>query len=154
MRARRLFSGLALAAGLATAGGGAAPAGGPAPPAKNWALPLFTNEGWRSMTLRGTEVHPVSSDRIDVVDINITVFSGDAAERVASILLSPSASFFPHANSASGAQSVRMIRFRPDGEIAAEITGEDWTYAQAGEKVSIRRNAHVVFKEQLTSILK
>ena len=50
-------------------------------PAKNWVLPLFTKEGFRSMTLSGDEVHPVSSDRIDVVNILITVFSGDASAR-------------------------------------------------------------------------
>jgi len=106
------------------------------------------------MTLRGSEVHPISADRIDVVDINITTFSGDAAARVDSSLLSASASFFPRENRASGPESVRVIRFREDGEISAEITGEDWTYQQEGKKVSIRRNAHVVFREQLASVLK
>jgi hypothetical protein len=151
MSAPRLLLGLALSAGLAAA---ADPAPPRATPAWNWALPLFTNEGFHSMTLRGTEVHPVSSDRIDVVDINITTFSGDAGAQVESSLLSPSASFFPRENRASGDQSVRMIRFSADGEIAAEITGEDWTYEQAGKKVSIRRQAHVVFAATMNDILK
>ena len=117
-------------------------------PAKNWVLPLFTKEGYHSMTLRGAEVHPVSSDQIDVVDLNISIFVGDDSARVRTILLSPAASFFPRENRASGAESVRLIR--DDGE----ITGEDWTFDQAGEKVSIRRHAHVAFKEQLTDMLK
>jgi hypothetical protein len=154
MRVKALLAVLALSAGR----GGAADTPPSAPlvsaPAKNWSLPLFTAEGYRSMTLRGSEVHPISSDRIDVVDINITTFSGDASVSVVSSLLSPVASFFPRENRASGPQSVRVIRFGQGGEISAEITGEDWTYEQAGEKVSIRRNAHVVFEEPLTDILK
>jgi hypothetical protein len=125
-----------------------------ATPARNWVLPLFTPEGFRSMTLRGSAVHPVGADRIDVVDINITTFSGDAAARVDSSLLSAAASFFPRETRASGPETVRLIRFAPDGNIDAEITGEDWTYRQAGKRVSIGRRAHVVFREQLSDILK
>ena len=80
-------------------------------PAKNWILPLFTDkEGFRSMTLRGSEVRPVGNTRVDVTDLNITVFSGDAAARVDSLLLSPQASFYPKENRASGEKSVRFIR--------------------------------------------
>jgi hypothetical protein len=119
-------------------------------PAKNWSLALFTKEGYHSMTLRGTEVRQVSEDRIDVVDINITVFSGDASARIDKIILSPSASYFPRENRASGAQSVRVIMV-DDG---AEITGEDWTCDEVGKKVSIRRHAHVTFRQQLPDILR
>ena len=85
-------------------------------PAKNWVLPLFTKEGYHSMTLRGAEVHPVSSVRIDVTDLNITVFSGDDAAQVETVLLSPHASYFPREKRASGPGSVRVIRFG-DGKL-------------------------------------
>ena len=135
--------------------GGAAAQDTPATaPAKNWVLPLFTTEGHHWMTLRGTEVRPIDADRIDVMELNMTIFSGDAAARIVSVMLSPAATFFPRENRVQGAQSLRVLRFRDNGEIVAEITGEEWTFAPAREKVSIRRNAHVVFKEQLTNILK
>ena len=142
---------LALAAAAAAAPASEAPE---TAPAKNWVLPLFTSDGHHSMTLRGTEVRPVNADRIDVVEMNMTIFSGEATARIVSIMLSPAATFFPRENRVEGAQSLRVIRFRVNGQIAAEITGEDWTFAQAREKVSIRRHAHVVFREQLTNILK
>jgi len=41
------------------------------------------------MTLRGDEVHPVSSDRIDILGMNVTVFSGKADTKIDSVLLSP-----------------------------------------------------------------
>src|SRR5689334_23166382 len=47
------------------------------PPAKNWVLPLFSDkEGYRVMTLRGSEAHSVGANRIDITDLNITSFSG------------------------------------------------------------------------------
>jgi len=126
----------------------AAAADGGLAPAKNWVLPLFTKEGYHSMTLRGAEVHPFSSDRIDVTDLNITVFSGDPAARVETVLLSSRASYFPHEKKASGRDYVRLIRDD------CEITGQDWTYQEEGKKVSIRRHAHVVYYEQLHGLIK
>ena len=124
----------------------------PAPvavPAKNWVLPLFTaKDGFRTMTLRGSEVRPVGPARIDVTDLSITVFSGDAAAHVETILLSPAAIFLPKEKRATGEKSVRLIR----DDI--EVTGEGWTYDHLGKKVSLARNVRVVFRAQLNDILK
>ena len=147
MSAPRLLLGLALSAGLAAA---ADPAPPRATPAWNWALPLFTNEGFHSMTLRGTEVHPVSSDRIDVVDINITTFSGDAGAQVESSLLSPSASFFLHEYRASGDGPVRLIDYSRN----FEVTGEKWVYEYGQKKISIARNVRVIIHAALPDMLK
>lgn len=118
-------------------------------PAKNWVLPLFTaKEGYRNMTLRGSEVRPVGNSRIDVSDLSITIFSGDAAAHVETMLLSPAATFFPKEQRAIGAKSVRLIR----DDI--EVTGEGWTYEHLGKKVSLARNVRVVFSAQLNDILK
>jgi hypothetical protein len=118
-------------------------------PAKNWVLPLFTDkDGFRSMTLRGSEVRPVGTNRIDITDLSITVFSGDDAARFDSMLLSPQASFFPKENRATGEKSVRLIR----DDI--EVTGDGWSYEQAAKKVSLAKNVRVVFRAQLKDILK
>ena len=123
----------------------------PAPttaPAVNWVLPLFTDkEGFRSMTLRGSEVRP-SGKSIAVTDLSITIFSGDAAAKVESILLSREAQFFPKENRASGEKAVRYIQ----GDI--EVTGVGWTYDHTAKKVSLRENVRVTFSAQLNDILK
>lgn len=117
--------------------------------AKNWGLPLFTKEGHRSMTLRGTEARTISADRIDIIDLNITTFTGDATAQVDSILLCRDiASFFPNEKLVRGEASVRLVR----DDI--EVTGEQWTYDHAAKKVSLGRNARVTFKAQLPDILK
>ncbi|MEI8090328.1 MAG: hypothetical protein WCG63_12140 [Opitutaceae bacterium] len=117
--------------------------------AKNWSLPLFTKEGYRSMTLRGSEARTYSAERIDVIDLNITTFNGDAAAKVDSILLCRElASFFPNEKVVRGESSVRLVRDD------LEITGEQWTYDHAAKKVSLGRHARITFKAQLPDILK
>lgn len=143
-----LFRILLLAPGaLLVSGEAAAPLPAPAP-AENWVLPIFTDkEGHRSMTLRGTEVRPRGKN-IEVSDLSITVFSGDAAARVDSILLSASAVFFPKENRAAGEKSVRFIRDD------FEVTGVGWTYDHAARKVSLQSNVRVTFRTPLNDILK
>ena len=120
----------------------------PPAPAVNWVLPLFSDkEGFRSMTLRGSEVRPVGKN-IAVTDLSITIFSGDAKSHVDSILLSPAAIFFPKENRASGDKAVRFIRDDID------VTGVGWTYDHAGRKVSIQQRVRVTFSAQMNDILK
>lgn len=117
-------------------------------PAVNWVLPIFTDkEGYRSMTLRGSEVRPIGKN-IAVTDLNITIFSGDAAAQVDSILLSPAAVFSPKANLAQGDKIVRLIRDD------FEVTGVGWSYDHVAKKVSLRQDVRVTFRAQLNDILK
>ena len=118
------------------------------PPAINWVLPLFTDkEGWRTMTLRGTEVRR-NTDSIAVTDLSITIYSGKEDSKVDTILLSPDAKFFPKETRASGSTTVRLIR----DDI--EVTGVGWTYDHSAKKVSIEKNVRVVFRTPLNDILK
>ena len=119
-----------------------------APPAKDWTLPLFTKEGFRELTIRGDEVHPVSSDRVDISGMNVTVFSGTAEAKVDSVLLSPEATFLINEKVAHGDGPVRLVRDD------LEVTGEQWTYLYNEKKVIISKHAHVVFHSALPDILK
>ena len=140
--------GLAAAVLLAWAPRGSAEEIAVAPPARNWTLPLFTKEGYRQMTLRGDEVRPVSSDRIDVTGMNVTVFSGDAEARVDSVLLSPEATFLLNEKVAQGDRTVRLVRDDVD------VRGEGWSYNYNEKKVLIYRRTHVVFHSALPDMLK
>lgn len=119
-----------------------------APPARNWTLPLFTKEGYRQMTLRGDEVHPISADRVDIIGLNVTVFSGGPVPKVDSVLLSPEATFLINEKIAKGDKTVRLVRDD------VEVTGEGWTYIYNEKKVLISRHAHVVFHSSLPDMLK
>ena len=138
-----LFLPAAPAATAPVAGGDAAGA-----PAVNWVLPIFSDkEGYRSMTLRGSEVRPLGRS-IAVTDLSITIFSGDARTTVDSMLLSPSAVFLPKENRATGEKSVRFIR----DDI--EVTGVGWTYEHTAKKVTLAQNVRVTFRAQMKDILK
>jgi hypothetical protein len=117
-------------------------------PAKNWEMKLFTKEGPLSMILRGSEVTQRNANRYDFVNLNITTFSGKADRKVESVLLSPSASFFPKDNRAEGDESVRLIRDD------MEITGTQWTYERTVNRVSIHKNNRVVFHAELPDLLR
>ncbi len=119
-----------------------------APPARNWTLPLFTKEGYRQMTLRGDEVRPITSDRIDITGMNVTVFSGTPEAKVDSVLLSPEATFLIGEKIARGDKFVRLIRDD------VEVSGIGWTYNYNEKKVLISQHAHVVFHSALPDILK
>jgi hypothetical protein len=133
---------------LACAGAAAAQDVPVAPPARNWVLPLFTKEGYRQMTLRGDEVHPISSDQIDIIGMNFTVFSGKPDSKVDTVLLSPEGTFMINEKVAHGDKSVRLVRDD------AEATGDGWVYYYNAKKVLILKNAHVVFQAALPDILK
>lgn len=118
-------------------------------PASNWVLPIFTDkEGYRSMTLRGSEVRPFQGG-VTVTDLNITIFSGNATPVVDSMLLSPVARFMQKEMRASGDKSVRFIR----DDI--EVTGVGWVYDHDLKKISLQSNVRVTFRaHQLNDILK
>lgn len=139
----RLLCGLVLVAGMMSAAETAKLA-----PAKNWALPLFTREGYHSMTARGSQAEIASAQRIEVIDLNLTVFSGDATDRVETVLLSPAATFLPDQNTARGEAGVRVVRDDLDAK------GIHWVYDHAQKKVSLRGQVQIVLNAQMKDLLR
>lgn len=146
MRRRTQFLLFVLAGVLAH---GAQPAAsGPTPaPAENWVLPLFSREGYRTMTVRGSEARPLQGNRLGVTDLNLTVFSGDAATRVTTILLSPNAVYDQQARRASGTRTVRVLRDD------VEATGTRWTFDQAQKRVTLDGDVRIVLNFEIKDLL-
>lgn len=117
-------------------------------PAKNWSVIRFTRDNFHSLTVRGTEARLRGEDEVDVKDLNLTVFVGDATNHVESILLSPAAIFHQKENFASGDQGVRLIRDD------LEATGTQWTYHHANKNVSLHGNVRIVVNAELKDLLK
>lgn len=135
----------------------AEPARFSAGPAINWTFPVFTDkEGYRQLLLRGTEARAINANHIEVSGFHAVVFSGDASERVDTVLLSPQATFHPRDNRASGASTVRLILSGHTESVRddMELTGRGWTYDHRTKKVSIARDVRVTFHAQLNDILK
>lgn len=117
-------------------------------PAKNFEMKLFTREGPISVILRGSRVEQPVSGRLDVVDLNITSFTGNRDLKIESILLSPAASFLVKEQRATSNDSVRLIRDE------MEVTGNDWTYERPSNKVTIQKNTRVVFHTPLPDLIR
>ena len=137
--------GLAACAGLAAS---AAPKGGATAPIKDFRLPTFTDEGFRKFIIRAAEARLPSPQQIDGKEVEVTLFSGKADERIDSMLAAPSATLFPEKQLASGVESVRLER------IDITVTGSDWSYDHAAQKIVINRDAHVIIRAPLGDILK
>jgi hypothetical protein len=117
-------------------------------PARNYTLSLFSEQGYHSMHVRGASADLRNPARIGLSELTLTLFSGDASRRVDTIILSPEAVLVPESQQVSGPSAVRVIRDD------LELTGQDWHYDHAGKKILIRRNARIVFRAELSDILK
>lgn len=117
-------------------------------PIKEFRLPSFDKNGKRSTFMRATEALIVSPTRIDVKDMQFTVFTKDGTGAFDSVLLTPSATFLTDKQFVSGSESVRLIR------VNLEITGEQWSYNHPEKRVLIAKNARVTFQDELKDIIK
>ncbi len=99
------------------------------------------------MTARGSEARLVNEHQFEVVDLNLTLFTGDASAKVDTILLSPAATFLPDAKIARGDKSVRFI----GDEI--EASGTHWIYRHEEKKISLDGDVRVTFRAELKNLL-
>ena len=100
------------------------------------------------MTARGTEARVLPDRQFEVTDLNLTFFSGDAAAKVETVILSPKAIFLPDDKLAHGEHSVRFIRDE------VEASGTRWVYDHAHKKISLDGAVHVTFHAEFQDLLK
>ena len=97
-------------------------------------------EGFRSWLVRGSEAWMPGSNTIDVKELSLTVFSGDASNRIDTMLLSPIAHVLTDQKIATGTSTVRVINLR-DG---FEASGENWRFAYKDQPVTVPEKNRVV----------
>lgn len=117
-------------------------------PIVNFRLPDFTPEGYRSWFLRGSEARYPSDGLIDIKELNLTIFNGQADEKATTLILSPAAQVRVADRHVSGNESIRVINDQ------FEASGSQWTYDHEEKRVSIAKNVRVVLHTQLNDILK
>jgi hypothetical protein len=117
-------------------------------PVKNFRLPTFTDQGFRHTMLIAAEARLPDPARIDLSEMELTLFTGDAAEQIDAMLAAPLATFFPQKLLATGPSTVRLER------LDLTVTGADWTYDHSAKKVVIKRDAHVLFRSPIGDIIK
>ncbi len=126
----------------------ASPEATAASPVKNFRLPTFTDEGFRQTMIRAAEARLPDPARIDATELELTLFTSDAAGEIDAMLAAPLATIFPKQQFASGPSTVRIER------IDLTVTGSDWSYDHAAQKITIKRDARVIMRATLGDILK
>ena len=117
-------------------------------PVKNFSLPFFNDEGYHTMLVRGREALLTNPQRIGLTDMTLTLFAGDAAQTVDTVVLSPTAFVLPGESRATGPGIVRLVRDD------LELTGNDWVYDQPAQTILIKKGARIIFRSALTDLLK
>lgn len=119
-------------------------------PIVNFRLPTFTPEGYREWLVRGSEARMHSLQEIDVRELTLTVFTGDATDNVSTMILAPAAKVLPDQRTVTGPDAIRVI----NDEL--EATGTDWRVRQTGDRaveISMRQNVRVTFRAELKNFL-
>lgn len=116
-------------------------------PIVNFRLPTFTAAGHRDWLVRGSEARMPSLKEVDVRELTLTVFMGDEAGTIDTMLLAPIAKVLTEPQTVSGPDTIRVINKE------FEATGREWLYDHREKRISIAKNVRVTFRAQLTNLL-
>jgi hypothetical protein len=119
-------------------------------PIVNFRLPTFTAEGYREWLVRGTEARMHSAKEIDIRELTLTVFTGDATDKITTMILAPMAKVLPEERTVTGQETIRVLND------SLEATGTEWRVHQPGDKavdISLRKNVRVTFRAELKNLL-
>lgn len=116
-------------------------------PIVNFRLPTFTADGHRDWLVRGSEARTTDGRAVDVRELSLTIFRGDASERIDTMILSPIARVLPEEQTVTGPGAIRVI----DEEF--EAGGTDWSYDHQAKRISIRKDVRVAFRTELRNLL-
>lgn len=119
-------------------------------PVVNFRLPMFNAAGHRAWLVRGSEARILSKEEIDIRELTMTLFAGDATERIETMILSPVARVYPEKSLATGNESIRVLDDR------FEAAGLEWTYVHGDreKRLTIAKQVRVSFRAQVDDILK
>ncbi len=119
----------------------------PDAPIENFRLPMFGDDGYRAWDLRGDQAIYVNADQIDVLGMLLRVYTGGAQERVRILIESTEAHVYITKNEAHGDKNITVSG---DNYTA---TGEEWSWLPDEDRIVIRQNVQVVFREELEGFL-
>lgn len=117
-------------------------------PIVNFRLPTFTADGHREWLVRGSEARFLSSDLADIKGLTLSIFRGDASEKIETMILAPSARVTPSTSIVTGEDTIRVINDD------FEVTGVSWRYEHAQKRVTIAKDVRVAFNAELKDYLK
>ncbi len=120
----------------------------PDAPVIDFKLPMFGENGYKIWDLQGDEGRYINTERIDVINLKLRVFSGDSSLLLDTTIESPEATMLIRSNRALSNSSIRMVG--PN----YHITGMIWHWEGSKRTLVVKKNVRVKFQDTLTDILK
>ncbi len=120
----------------------------PDAPVLDFKLPMFGQNGYKTWELRGREGRYISEEQIDVLGMNLRLFSGDANLKVHTTIESPAATMLVNESRAEGKSEIKITGNQ------FQIEGENWRWEGDTRTVTVDKNVKVAFEQQLAGILK
>jgi hypothetical protein len=117
-------------------------------PIRDFKLPLFTDEGLRQSLMIAREGRVLSPDHIIIFDMQLTLFTEDAANKPETTIRSSRAEALIKDQTVKGEHDVKIVR------TDFQASGSDWSYNHKEQHILINRDAHLVFQAEITNILK
>lgn len=115
----------------------------PQQPVKNFHLPMFGENGYRTWELSGEEGRYLSSEKIQVTQMKLRIFSGDAKSTLENRIESPQAMLFVNKNIAIGEGPIQILNDR------YRVDGQRWYWDGKNKSVVVSQKASVVFYQGL-----
>ena len=120
----------------------------PNAPVENFRLPMFNEEGFRSWDLRGAQGIYGDGTHVDVVDMNLRIFSRNEKNEVQTEITSSDATVLIAENKAIGHSPIFI------SSKDYRITGQNWIWDGNNDSFTVVGDVIVTFFEGIGDILK
>lgn len=118
-------------------------------PVRNFRLPVFDDDGHRQWDLQGAQALYVDRNEIRVEDMTLRTYGKDDPLNPRMLIQSPFAQILPVDNVARGPGYLYITEANNN----YFIIGRDWIWDGRGQKVSIKSDVRVTFREKLNAIM-
>jgi lipopolysaccharide export system protein LptC len=118
----------------------------PDAPIINFKIPMFTQEGYQSWYIHGDEGIYINEEQIDILGMQLMIFSADKHECLQTTIESPKATIIPYENKA---KSNNKIQATGNGY---RLSGKNWIWSGKLKKITINQNVKIIFDQPLTNL--
>jgi hypothetical protein len=115
----------------------------PEAPVANFRLPMFGDDGYRTWELFGSQGKYLSADKIEVTDMRLKVYAGDAGGNMEHLLESPKATLLLNKNIAIGEGPIKI------SSSTYRVDGQRWYWDGRNHSIVVSQNAKVTFFQSL-----
>lgn len=122
----------------------------PSAPVKNFTLPMFGPDGYKIWDLQGREGVYLNENHIDVHSMKLRTWTGREPVQLDMTIESVFASIFPQDSRAQGEDYIYILQ--ANGNFS--IIGRQWEWLGDDNKIIIKQDARVTFRQNIGDILK